>query len=174
MLGTLTPSGFQYELLNDPALLGYAPYISGHNDIGVLNLLTAQNYTTYQPLKAPALILWGAGNGVKARIEDGANNIGLSGLTPPNDLLVRSMCQSVSYCLSGAASLDMTNPSVTGQSQMLDILASVGILVELDGSSAKPSLMTTAQVPCSRMDILGGYGTTPSLSDISYALRGNK
>jgi hypothetical protein len=152
----MTDAALLSEIQADPAGLGYAPFVASKYDGGVLNLLNDRTRGFTVPQTAPwsAVLKWMAKNTYRSKLEDAANNI-------PAGNANRDVALAILDLIRGAApGFDTTD---TG---------TVDLFRAIVPPTQMPNLLALGNVPASRAEVLGGYGTKPTLTDVSRVLRG--
>lgn len=175
------------EIRDDPASLGYAAHVTAGDHGAVASLLNATTYgTAYRPITAHQALKWGAGNGVRLKIEQAATATGPYASGQPHDISAAPVAQSIALSvrdqLAAGMPLDLTDPAIVGVAStgdpytpgatlaaagMLDALASAAVLADSGGAPLRDSLIAVGAVAASRATLLWGYAfaTNPSGPD---------
>lgn len=143
------------EIQTGPLSATLAPLVASNNDIAIADALNARNFTRISSVSRNIFLIWAASNGVRAAIQDHANDT-LSAL--------RSSALGLLDILSdNSSSIDF---GLQGNIDMLTAWGTAGIITE----QQKTDLLALATVPASRAEIVLGRQTSPA--EISLTLRG--
>jgi hypothetical protein len=140
------------ELIAGPLSTELSPLIAARNDTGIAEVMNRKDISIYGIISTNDFAIWAASKGLRAIIQDHAENA----VSP-----LRSIALTLLDLLAGnlERALDFGN---TTNVAMLDAWATAGAITE----SQRNELLAIAQKTISRADQLGGV----SVSQISDAL----
>lgn len=150
-----TASALAAELSADPLALGYAAQKVLGDTATAANLLNAKNYTLAGSIPVSVFAGWAAQTGMRAVIEDAANNTA----SP-----LRSSALAILDILHGAASSLDLSASAVGQANvgMLGAWVQAGALT----AANEAALIALATSPASRAEVLWSAGTIVSPEEV--------
>lgn len=164
----MNPTELRAEVESGPFAASLAPLVAAGNDQGVADALNDRLYGTLSwGVPWPAVTRWAAGNGVRALLQEGADQVIADPANNPRAVAIKGICLTVLDNIRGSLGTTMLDVhDDSPEHAMLDALVQAGILT----AGQKAELIALGTYPASRYEVATGvYGVAVTASDVARA-----